>query len=170
MLLGVSTALGISVEQLSNDYSETNYSSARAAIAETERSVRRRLAEFDSGFANPIYATWMDEAFDRRLFPLPRNAPDFLEARTAYARCKWRGPGAGLIDGLKERQASILGIDAKLTTRQDEIADESGRDYREILEQLANEEKLITKLGLTLVSQPVTAPTGAPAHPDPGSQ
>jgi capsid protein len=92
MLLGVSTALGISVEQLTNDYSETNYSMARGAIAETERSVKRRLAEFDSGMANPIYATWMDEGFQRGLFPLPANAPAYLDARTAYSRCRWRAP------------------------------------------------------------------------------
>ena len=150
MLLGVSTALGISVEQLTNDYSESNYSSARAAIAETERSVKRRLAEFDSGVANPVYATWMDEGFGRGLFPLPRGAPDYLEARTAYSRCRWRGPGAGLIDGVKERQASVLGMDAGLTTLQDEAANESGRDYREILEQRAIEVKLFKELGLPL--------------------
>jgi lambda family phage portal protein len=150
MLLGISTALGVSYEQLTNDYSKTNYSSARAAIAETERGVRRRLAEFDSGCANPIFATWMDEGFRQGLFPLPANAPDFLEARTAYARCKWRGPGAGLVDGVKERQASVLGMDAGLTTLQDEAAYESGRDYREILEQRSIEVKLFKELGLAL--------------------
>lgn len=160
MLLGISTALGISVEQLTNDYSETNYSSARAAIAETERTVKRRLAEFNSGVANPMFATWMDEGFRRKMFPLPNGAPDYMEARTAYSRCAWRGPGAGLVDGLKERQASILGIDANLTTMQDEIADESGRDWREIMEQRAIEMKLKASLGLPDVGVPTTAPNG----------
>lgn len=150
MLLGISAALGISVEQLTNDYEHTNYSSARAAIAETERTVKRRLSEFNSGVANPMFATWMDEGFQRGLFPLPSGAPDYLEARTAYSRCRWLGPGAGLVDGLKERQASVLGMDAGLTTLQEEAANESGRDYREILEQRAIEVKLFKELGLAL--------------------
>lgn len=173
MLLGISTALGISVEQLTNDYEHTNYSSARAAIAETERTVKRRLAEFDSGVANPIYATWMDEGFQRGLFPLPANAPDYLEARTAYSRCQWRGPGAGLVDGLKERQASILGINARLTTRQDEIAYESGRDWREVMEQAAIEEAFATKIGLVMPATPDTVPDGTEPEakqPAPGSE
>jgi lambda family phage portal protein len=171
MLLGISTALGISVEQLTNDYSETNYSSARAAIAETERTVKRRLAEFNSGVANPVFATWMDEGFKRGLFPLPSGAPDYLEARTAYSRCRWRGPGAGLVDALKERQASVLGMDAGLTTLQEEAANESGRDYREILEQRAVEIKLFKELGLPAPEwSGLVAATGPATQPPPQAQ
>lgn len=150
MLLGISVTLGISVEQLTNDYSETNYSSARAAIAETERALKRRLNEFNSGVANPMYATWMDEAMERGLLPLPSGAPDFIEARAAYARCRWRGPGRGLIDGVAERQASVLGMDAGLTTLAEEVSDESGGDWREKLEQRAVEVAEFKRLNLPL--------------------
>jgi lambda family phage portal protein len=171
MLLGISTALGISVEQLTNDYSESNYSSARAAIAETERTVKRRLAEFNSGVANPMFATWMDEGFSRGLFPLPAGAPDYLEARTAYSRCRWRGPGAGLVDALKERQASVLGMDAGLTTLQEEAANESGRDYREILEQRAVEVALFKELGLPAPEwSGIVPPAGPATQPPPQAQ
>jgi lambda family phage portal protein len=148
MLLGIATSLGISYEQLTSDYSGTNYSSARAAIAETERSVKRRLAEFNSGIANPLYASWLSEVFENGKVPLPRNAPNFFDVETAYARCSWRGPGAGLVDGVKERQASVLGMDGALTTLQDEIAETSGRDYREILEQRAIEIAECKRLGI----------------------
>jgi hypothetical protein len=29
--------------------------------------------------------------------PLPRGAPDFLECRNAYSRCRWQGPGRGWV-------------------------------------------------------------------------
>ncbi len=150
MLLGCSTCLGISVEQLTNDYEHSNYSSARAAIAETERTIKRRMAEFNSGVANPIYATWLEEGFQQGLFPLPAGAPDYLEARTAYSRCQWRGPGRGLIDVVAERQGSVLGMDAGLTTLAQEVADESGGDWRENLDQREMEIAEFRRRGLPL--------------------
>jgi lambda family phage portal protein len=148
MLRGVASCINVSYEQLTQDYSETNYSSARAAVAETERSIRRRLAEFNSGCANKVYANFLQEVFEQGKVPLPRGAVDFLDARTAYARCLWRGPGAGLIDGLKERQATGLGLDLGLTTLQEAVAGESGADWQEVLEQRAIELAKCKELGL----------------------
>ena len=148
MLRGIASCLGVSYEELTQDFSETNYSSARAAVAQTERTVRRRVGEFNTGCASKMYSNWLHEAMELGRVPLPRNAPDFVEMRTAYARCRWRGPGSGLIDGVKERQAAVLGMDAGLITLEQAVADESGGDWREVLEQRAIELAKIKELGL----------------------
>lgn len=149
MLRSTAAVLGVSTEQVTQDYSETNYSSARAAIVEAEKTFERRLAEFNSGFANPFYANWLREAMDRGELPLPAGAPDFIEAANAYARCMWLGPPRGWVDPVAERQGAILGLDAGFSTLRDECA-KQGLDWEEALAQRAREVARFKELGLTL--------------------
>lgn len=138
MLRSVAACLGVSAEQVHNDYSEANYSSIRASIVEAEKTFDRRCAEFELNTATPAYACWLNEAMDRGLLPLPRNAPSYMECRTAYARCRWLAPAAGWVDPVKEPQGAVLRLDAALTTLEDECA-KQGMDYEEVLDQRAYE-------------------------------
>lgn len=147
MLRTFAAAIGVSAEQLSQDYSKTNYSSARAALLESWKTLSRRYDEFKVGTANPMYATWLHEAMENGELPLPSGAPDFVEARTAYARCDWLGVPRGWVDPVKEKQGAILGMDAGLSTLQRECA-EQGLDYEEVIEQRAREAALFKDKGL----------------------
>jgi lambda family phage portal protein len=149
MLRSVAAALGVSAEQVTQDYSETNYSSARAAIVEAEKTYKRRCAEFDLNSATPVYAGWLHEAMDNGELPLPRNAPDFLDARNAYARCRWLGPARGWVDPVAERQGAVLGMDAGFDTLES-ICAEQGADWEENLDQRAREMRRFLELGLPL--------------------
>lgn len=82
--------------------------------------------------------------------PLPRRAPEYHEFRTAYSRAKWMGPGRGIIDPVKERQGAILGMDAGLSTLEDEAAELGGVDWRETLNQRAIEIARFKELGIKL--------------------
>ena len=135
MLRTTAAALGVSAEQITQDWSRTNYSSARAALLESWKTLVRRREEFAIGTATPVYAIWLAEAMDRGVLPLPARAPDYAEASTSYARCRWLGPGRGWIDPVKERQGSILGMDAGLSTLKQECAENSGQDWEEVLDQ-----------------------------------
>jgi len=123
MLLSFSAASGISAEQITQDWSRTNYSSARAALLESWKTLNRRNIEFRIGTANPMYASWLHEAMDNGDLPLPNGAPSYLEGRTAYARCTWLGTGRGWVDPVKEKQGAVLGMDAGLSTLQRECAE-----------------------------------------------
>lgn len=149
MLRSVAAVLGISAEQVTQDYSETNYSSARAAIVEAEKTYLRRMAEFNANTATPIFAGWLHEAMESGILDsvMPRNAPTYLEARTAYARCRWLGPPKGWVDPTAERQGAILGLDAGFSTLEEECAAQ-GMDWEENLEQRAREKAKMDELGL----------------------
>ncbi len=147
MLRGVAAALGVSAEQVHQDYSQTNYSSARAGIVEAEKTFKRRCAEFDINSATPIYAGWLHEAIDLGELPLPRNAPAFMEARNAYARCRWLGPARGWVDPVAERQGAVLGMDAGFDTLEG-ICAMQGADWEENVDQRAREYRRFTELGL----------------------
>jgi lambda family phage portal protein len=152
MLRSVAAALGVSAQTVHQDYSELNYSSARAAIVEAEKGYNRRCAEFDLNFATPVYAGWLHEAMDAGELPMPRLArtiPSFLEARNAYARCRWLGPARGWVDPVKERQGAVLGMDAAIDTLEEQCA-QQGSDWEENLEQRAREHDRFKKLGLPL--------------------
>ncbi len=151
MLRSVAAALGVSAEQVTQDYSETNYSSARAAIVEAEKTFKRRTADFEVNTATPIYAGWLHEAMDLGEMPMPKRGyvPSYLEARNAYARCKWLGPARGWVDPVAERQGAVLGMDAGFDTLENVCADQ-GEDWEENIAQRRREKEAFEEAGLPL--------------------
>lgn len=137
-LRNIAAATGLSYEQLSNDWSKVNYSSARAALIEVWRTLSTRRELFGEGFCTPIYAAFVEELVETRQVELPRNAPPFHLAMAAYVRCRWIGPGRGWVDPLKEAQAAALRMQLGLSTLEDECA-EQGKDHEDVLDQLGRE-------------------------------
>ncbi|MEM5373183.1 phage portal protein [Paraburkholderia azotifigens] len=145
----IAAALGLSAEQVTQDWSKTNYSSARAALLEAWKTLQRRRDEFCLNFASPFYGAWLWEAMERGELPLPARALPYIEARAAYSRCSWTGVARGWIDPTKERAGAVMGMDAALSTLKRECA-EQGLDYEEVLHQRAAEIRLMKELGLDL--------------------
>jgi lambda family phage portal protein len=147
VLRNVASAFGMSFEQLSRDWSKSNYSSARGALVEAWKTTMRRRDDHAAGFCTPFFAGWLEEAFDRRDLPLPNDAPIFQEARTAYAACRWAGTARGWVDPLREKQGAVLSMRAGLSTLEQELFDQ-GIDWEEQLEQMAIEKKRRAELDL----------------------
>lgn len=165
----IAGGLNLSYEQLSRDYSKTNYSSARAAMLETWRFFAGRRQLIAGRFATLIYALWLEEAIDKGEVEVPLGAPSFYAAKTAWTRCKWIGPGRGHIDPLKEANATQVEYQLGLTTLEKEAA-ERGEDWEEILEQRAEEKRRMAELGLTTADLPATvgaSPSPVPPEPSP---
>lgn len=165
LLRHVASALGLSYEQFSRDYSNTNYSSARASMNETWKYMQSRKKSVADRIANAVYCNWLEEAINKgEIKSLPANAPSFYEGlnREAYCRATWIGASRGQVDELKETQAAVLRIAAGLSTLEDECA-KLGKDYREVLEQKLREKKLLDSYGLTLDQTP-TKPGTNSAH------
>lgn len=137
-LRNAATCVGLSAQQLSNNWSNVNYSSARGALLEAWKTMERRRHTFTKGFCTPIRNAWLEEAMDPvdgDDLPMPAGTvPTFIECRGAYARCRWMGPGRGWIDPVAEKQGSVIGMDAALSTLEDECAAQ-GLDFEEVLEQ-----------------------------------
>lgn len=149
MQRAIASALGVSAEQISQDWTQTTYSSARAALLESWKTLVRRRQEFALGTASPMYAVWLREAMERGDLPLPSRAPAFIESPTAYSACSWLGPARGWVDPVKEPQGSILKMDAALSTLKQECA-EQGLDWEEQLDQRQIEVLAFKKRNLEL--------------------
>lgn len=139
MLRNAASGMGISAQQLSQDWSDVNYSSARASLLEAWKTLSRRRDEFSMGFAQPVFSAFLEEVMDICDLPLPKNAPEFVECKAAYSRCTWMGPGRGWIDPVAEKQGAILGMNAGLSTLEQECAENIGQDWEEVLDQRERE-------------------------------
>ncbi|TPE47235.1 phage portal protein [Amaricoccus solimangrovi] len=139
VLRHIAAGTGQSYEQVAQDWSKVNYSSARAALIEIWRGLTARRANFSGGFCQPFFMAWLEEKWDAGLLPMPRRAPDFHEAWAAYARAKWIGPGKGFVDPVKEAQAAAMRVALGLSTLEDEAAELGGADLTENLAQIRRE-------------------------------
>ncbi len=146
-------ALGLSYEQFSRDYTKTNYSSARASMAETWKFMQSRKKTLADRKASMIYILWMEEELNANTLPLPAgvDASIFYDpvAREALTNATWIGASRGQIDEKKETESAILRIKAGLSTFEKECA-LLGDDFRKVFRQRARENKLLEKLNLTV--------------------
>jgi len=151
LLRHTAATLGVSYEQLTRDYSKTNYSSARASMTETWKFMQSRKKMVADRFANFIYQLWLEEEINAGNLPLPpgKDKTWFYEpmVKDALSACTWIGASRGQIDELKETQAALLRIKGGLSTYEAEAA-RLGIDYRDLFNQRAREERLAKKLGL----------------------
>jgi lambda family phage portal protein len=157
------SALGLSYEEFSRDFSKTNYSSARAAMTNTWKYMQSRKKMVSDRLATQIYWLWLEEAINAGDLPTFPSA-DFYDGQNkeAYGKCSWIGAARGQIDELKETQASVMKIAAGLSTLEAEGA-RLGSDWRELIAQRSREQKLALKLGVNLdlsTQKPSMTPTG----------
>lgn len=155
----MAAGFNLSYEQLSRDYSKSNYSSARAAMLEAWKFFSGRRHYIASQHATMEFVLWLEEAIDLGDVKLPPGAPDFYEAKLAWSRCRWIGPGRDHIDPLKEAKADRETYDLGVTTLEDLCA-ERGRDWEEVILQRAEEKKFMERHGLTpdeIIKKPTPA-------------
>ncbi|MFC6490683.1 phage portal protein [Nitratireductor sp. GCM10026969] len=143
----IASAVGLTYEQLSMDWSKVNYSSARAALLEIWRGLTSKKSNIASQFMGPIYRAWLEEVFDKGLIRLPAGAVHFEENPAAWCHADWIGPGRGWIDPLREAQAAGERLASNLSTLQQEAA-EQGRDWKMDAMQREREHRFYQKLGL----------------------
>lgn len=162
LLRYIASNLGVSYEQLSRDYTQTNYSSARAAMSETWKFMQSRKRAVADRFASTIYRLWLEEQINQgKLTTFPKKWAYRLYENgalglnfEALARCEWIGAARGQIDELKETQASILKLNNGLSTREREMARMHGADWRTEFKQIGREERMAKKEKLRFVEEP----------------
>ncbi|NTZ39993.1 phage portal protein [Enterobacter sp. JMULE2] len=147
LLRYIAAGLGVSYEQLSHDYSQVSYSSARASANESWRYFMGQRKFIAARLAWQMFDCWLEEVLLRGLLVPPAARLGFYEARSAWSRSEWIGAGRMAIDGLKEVQESVMLIEAGLSTYEKELA-KLGEDYQEVFRQQTRESKERENAGL----------------------
>lgn len=164
LLRYIAASIGVSYEQLSRDYTSTNYSSARAAMTETWKFMQARKKLVADRFASAVFRLWLEEMISRNeISAFPRSKAGMLYTNgvhnrnfEAISRCDWVGASRGQIDEYKETQAAVLRIQNGLSTAEDELA-RLGKDFRKVYRQLAREARMRAALGLIITPSEVSA-------------
>lgn len=160
-LRALAAGLDVATHNLSGDITEVNYSSARVGeLAERDIWVALQDWLIDSCLF-PIYAEWLSVGLLREEItffnrtPIPeRFYQDILDnSRFQGRRWAW-------VDPQKEAAAARELINARLVSRT-EIAASQGREWEDVADELAMEERILKEQGLS------GAPSSAPARPQP---
>lgn len=147
---GLAAGLGVSYEDATGDYSQTNYSSSRLALLNTRDNWRRLQSWLISSLHQWAFEGWLEQAVAWGALDLP----DFKTNRARYAGAtRWRPRGWSWIDPSKEVDATIKSIRSGLTTLGDAIGEQGG-DLEETLNARRAELDLIKALDLSLTSDP----------------
>lgn len=155
LLRYIAASMGVSYEQLSRDYTNTNYSSARAAMTETWKFMQARKKLIADRFASIIFRLWLEEAinknalttFPARFAPMLYTGGRLNLKFEAMSKVDWIGASRGQIDEYKETQAAVLRINSGLSTAEDELA-RLGKDWRKVYRQLKREMEMRKAMGL----------------------
>ena len=149
---------------VSQNWSDVNFSSARMASASAYRTYEARRERLISNVGMAMVGGVLEEAVFSGAMKLPRGLDpgNFYAARDALIRGTFITQGAPMLDPVKEREAQKLGREIGVVTLQDIAADE-GVDYVDLMAQLAREKQQLLEFGLT--------PPGPPqGGAQPGSQ
>ena len=170
LLRYIAAALNVSYEELARDYSKTNYSSARAAMATTHRFMQSRKRIVADAFASHVYRLWLEEAINQdriKSFPASEASTLYTDGFLnlmfdALTNCVWIGAARSQIDELKETQAAVLRIKYGLSTHEDELS-RMGKDWRQVYSQLEREAKERDDRNIVLFEDnSVNAASGSP--------
>jgi len=147
----INAATGVPFEVLYKHFT-ASYSAARGSFLEFQRTWKQARSWLSSGWAQPIYEAWLDEAVGIGRV----QAPGYFEdpfIRQAWRGTLWVGDAPGQIDETKQIDAAQKRIDAKLSTRHRESLELNGESWDEIYEELEDEDQ---RMGAT---------TSAPSEP-----
>lgn len=140
----IGAALGIPHEILIKNFT-ASYSASRAALLQAADEFRVRRARFVQDFCQPIFETWLSEAVALGRIEAPGFFEDTLK-RAAWCSAEWRSETVKFLDPMKETQAMILRLQNGLSTYSKELAENTGLDFDDVAETLAQEREIINSL------------------------
>lgn len=141
MLRGIASGIGCSYNSLANDLENVNFSSLRSGLLEERDAWKTIQAWFIESLLDEIYDTWLDMA---ALTGKVKISPEGVDRAKSP---RWQARVWEWVDPLKDIKARIAALDRALTSRT-AICAEQGVDFEELVEQLAEERRVLEEYGL----------------------
>ena len=134
-LAKVAVSQGLSYAQISGNWADINYSSARAMLNEIWRSIEQERDFFADHFMQPLFVSWMENEVAQGTLSIPGRPARFYRDISAITNTTWMGPSRGTVDPMKEASARNLEEAAMRKSPIEHIL-EDGRDPFEVLDQI----------------------------------
>lgn len=163
MLRAVAASIGISYESLARDWSNTNYSSARAGMLE-DRDLYRVLQHwYILRFRRRLHREFMQAA----VLAGQLSIPDFNQNEQKYLRAHFKPRGWTWIDPAKEVDAYIKAVRGGFSTVSDVIEQaNNGRDAADVFKQRRAELDQMAGLDLVFDTDPAQVNQKGIAQPN----
>jgi lambda family phage portal protein len=157
----IAAALNCSYNTLFTDLEGVNYSSIRAGLLDERDQWMMAQNWYISSAKQLQFEAWLEVQLLRGAFP----GFAMIDFDRIARACIWKPRRWPWVDPQKDIDAATTAIEAKLTTRSRVIADQSGNDFEETIDELAEEQAYITEKGLdpALAEKPALANSAEPA-------
>ena len=167
MLREVASAVGVSYESLSRDYSQSNYSGGRLALLD-DRDLWRVLQQWwVRAFREPLHRLFMARAAASGAIA-GLSAESYFVDPDRYCAVRWKLRGWTWVDPAKEVAAYKEAVKAGFTTVTKVIEQTgSGDDVEDVLAQRRAELDMLDDLDIPVDTTPVEAEVEASARPEP---
>jgi lambda family phage portal protein len=143
MIRKTASGIGSSYEEISKDWSQSNYSSSRLALL-SERDDWRILQDWMiEHFHQPIFEKWLELAVMSGVIKIP----GYFSEPDRFNGAKWRARGWDWVDPMKDVTADLMALGGCLRTYSD-ILGEDGKDFEETMQQIKRERDRMKELGL----------------------
>jgi lambda family phage portal protein len=159
VLRSVASGLLVSYNSLSNDLESVNYSSIRAGQAEEKAQWMMMQNFFIHGFCSKVYKSWLRMAITVGWFEFDGQANLPMSKVTKFEDVRWIPRGWEYVNPKQELEAKALAVQLGVESLTD-ITANRGKEWDEVISQLAREKDIINDLGLKFETPPITP--GAP--------
>jgi lambda family phage portal protein len=149
MLQGMSAGIGISYAPLSQDYSQSNYSSSRLSLIDDRENWKVLQQYLIDNFITPVYEAWLDAAVRSGVLRLA----GYESMPERFRRARWMCRGWAWVDPVKEVMAYKDAVRSGFAT-QSQIVSELGGDLEELMLQRQQEVERAGQLGLSFDTDP----------------
>ena len=126
-----------------------SYSASQASMQESQRVFELWVSLLADGFLNELYRQFVRCLVVQNLVEIP-NYFDSPFTVSAWSVCQWYCPALVHNDPVKAVKASILKINAGLSTREIETRNLIGKPWSRVIAQSAEEKNVIDSLGVQI--------------------
>jgi lambda family phage portal protein len=167
VLRGVSAGLRVSYNSLASDLEGVNYSSIRAGLLEEREAWKCLQRFFIEHFCEKVFEDWLKSSLSMGAIEVVNGTLPASKFEKFHAP-EFRGRRWPWVDPKKDIEASMMAIDAGLTSRRAAIG-EAGGDIYEIFREQQADKELAAEMGLSFDTEQKTnagpqkgnAPAGA---------
>lgn len=153
--------LDVSYEELSGDYTKTNYSGARAGALNSDAARETLNARVPMKFSRYLAALWLEEQCSLGRIPgVPGRTSRarvnwFLNNKQALCRFRFFGPGTRHIDPVKGTAAAKNELQFGGTTLSEYLNTYTNRSFRETVDEMALEKAYAAERGVIVGAESV---------------
>lgn len=142
----IAVARQVSYELAFRDYSQVNFSSARASFIQDHKRFSNEQWHMVTYVLNPLFESWLDANVMAGNIKGLSAAAYFLN-KSEFCQPRWIAPAREWVDPLKDINALMKEVEMGITTI-GEVAAARGKDFEEVVAARVKENEMLKKAGI----------------------